>query len=305
MKEISKSILDQFIKKNSDQDLRVRQIHLYIEGHKPIYHEFMRSHRENLFSATKVYTSIAIGMAIDDGRFGIDDYVIDLFPEFIPVSDDRVKKVTVKNLLQMNSGKEGLFFHKHPYRSYKDYGQVFFEESVQHEPGTGFCYNNLNSYMLSRIIEKVSGQKLRDYLEKKLFNQFGYFNTQWETCPNGHTMGLDGLHLRTDEFAKVGKFLLQKGLWNGEQLISKGYIEKMSQDLISTVKEETDLEAQQGYGYQIWKGLYEDSFRAEGLNGQFCIVYPSKKSVVTVTARQEWKPYEIISNINEEIIKRI
>lgn len=265
----------------------------------------MRSHRENLFSATKVYTSIAIGMAIDDGKFDIDDYVIDLFPEFLSVADDKVKKITVKNLLQMNSGKEGLFFYKHPYRSYKDYGQVFFEESVQHEPGTGFCYNNLNSYMLSRVIEKVSGQKLRDYLEERLFNKFGYFNTQWETCPNGHTMGLDGLHLRTDEFAKVGQLLLQKGLWNGEQLISKKYIEKMSQDLISTVKETTDLEAQQGYGYQIWKGLYEDSFRAEGLHGQFCIVYPSKKCVITVTARQEWKPYEIISNINKYIIERI
>lgn len=80
---------------------------------------------------------------------------------------------------------------------------------------------------------------------------------------------------------------------------------KMSQDLISTIKEETELETQQGYGYQVWKGLYEDSFRAEGLHGQFCIIYPSKKCVVTVTARQEWKPYEIISTINEQIIKKI
>ena len=305
MKEISKSILNEFLKINIEQDLRVRQIHVYIEGYKPIYHEFMRAHRENLFSATKVYTSIAIGMAIDDSRLGIDNYVIELFPEFLSIADDNVKKVTVKNLLQMNSGKEGLFFYKHPYVSYKDYAQVFFEEGVQHEPGTGFCYNNLNSYMLSRIIEKVSGQKLRDYLEDRMFNKFGYFNTQWETCPNGHTMGLDGLHLRTDEFAKVGQLLLQKGKWNGEQLVSERYVEKMSSDLIPTIKEEKDLEAQQGYGYQIWKGLYEDSFRAEGLNGQFCIVYPNKKAVVTVTARQEWKPYEIIATINKHIINKI
>lgn len=304
MNETSKYILDEFIKINIEQDLRVRQIHVYIEGYKPIYHEFMRSYRENLYSASKVYTSIAIGMAIDDGKLNIDDYVIDLFPEFLLVAEDSVKKVTVKNLLQMNSGKEGMFFHKHPYKSYKDYAQVFFEEGVQHEPGTEFCYNNLNSYMLSRIIEKVSGRKLRDYLEDRLFNKFGYFNTQWETCPNGHTMGLDGLHLRTEEFAKVGQLLLQKGIWNGEQLISEKYIENMSNDLISTVKEEIDLEARQGYGYQIWKGLYEDSFRAEGLNGQFCIIYPNKKSVVTVTARQEWRPYEIISTINNHIIDK-
>ncbi|NLY45567.1 MAG: beta-lactamase family protein, partial [Tissierella sp.] len=69
----------------------------------------------------------------------------------------------------------------------------------------------------SRIIEKISGEKLRDYLKDRLFDRFGYFNTQWETCPNGHTMGLDGLHLRTDEFAKVGQLLLQKGRWNEEQ----------------------------------------------------------------------------------------
>jgi CubicO group peptidase (beta-lactamase class C family) len=305
MKTISNSILEGFIKINAEQDLRVRQIHVYIEGYRPIYHEFMRSHRENLFSASKVYTSIAIGMAIDEGRFDIDDYVIDLFPHFKPIADNKVKKVTVKNLLQMNSGKEGLFFHKHPYKSYVDYAEVFFRESVQHDPGTGFCYNNLNSYMLSRIIEQVSGQKLRDYLENRLFKKFGYFNTQWETCPNGHTMGLDGLHLRTDEFAQVGQLLLQQGRWNEEQLISETYVQKMSQDLISTAKEESELETQQGYGYQVWKGVYEDSFRADGLNGQFCIIYPNKKSVVTVTARQEWNPYKIISTINEQIIERI
>lgn len=305
MKKVSKSILDELIKINTEQDLRIRQIHVYIEGQDPIYHEFMRAHRENLFSATKVYTSIAIGMAIDDGMIDIDDYIIDLFPEFKSVASGMVNKITVKNLLQMNSGKEGLLFYEHPYRTYKDYAEIFFEEDVQHEPGTGFCYNNLNSYMLSRIIGQISGKNLRDYLENRLFNKLGYFNTQWETCPNGHTMGLDGLHLRTDEFAKVGQLLLQNGLWNGEQLISKKYIENMSNDLVSTTDKATDLEDKQGYGYQVWKGSYEDSFRAEGLHGQFCIIYPSKKCVVTVTARQEWKPYEIIANINEQIIKVI
>lgn len=305
MQQVSTSFLDGFIKTNIEQDLRVRQIHLYIEGYSPIYDEFMRSHRENLFSATKVYTSIAIGMAMDDGRLTIDDCVVDFFPEYISIADERIKKVTVKNLLQMNSGKEGMFFNKHPYNTYVDYAKIFFQEGVQHEPGTKFHYNNLNSYMLSRIIEKVSGEKLRDYLKDRLFDRFGYFNTQWETCPNGHTMGLDGLHLRTDEFAKVGQLLLQKGRWNEEQLVSENYVNKMSQDLIPTVNVEIESEAQQGYGYQVWKGLYEDSFRAEGLHGQLCIVYPSKKCVVTVTARQEWRPYEIISTINQHIIKKI
>lgn len=305
MKKISKELLDQFIKINTEQDLRIRQIHVYIEGHSPIYHEFMRAHRENLFSATKVYTSIATGMVIDDGVVNMEDYIIDFFPEFKSVANGMVNNITVKNLLQMNSGKEGLLFYNHPYRTYTDYAKIFFEEDVQHEPGKGFCYNNLNSYMLSRIIEKVSGKNLRNYLEDSLFTKLGYFNTQWETCPNGHTIGLDGLHLRTDEFAKLGQLLLQKGIWDGEQLVSENYVKKMSQDLISTLKEENELETKQGYGYQVWKGVYEDSFRAEGLNGQFCIVYPSKKCVITVTARQEWRPYDIIDTINKQIIERI
>lgn len=304
MERILGNILDGFININTEQDLRVRQIHVYKDGYSPIYHEFMRSHRENLFSATKVYTSIAIGMAIDEGRIAINDYVIDIFPEFLSVANEEVKKITIKHLLQMNSGKEELFFYEHPYRTYVDYAKIFFQESAQHEPGTGFYYNNLNSYILSRIVENVSGQKLRDYLEERLFNKFGYFNTQWETCPNGHTMGLDGLHLRTDEFAKVGQLLLQKGKWNGEQLVSESYVEKMYMDLIPTVDRESELEEQQGYGYQVWKGLYEDSYRAEGLHGQFCIIYPNKNCVVTVTARQEWKPYKIISAVNEQIIEK-
>lgn len=241
MQVISQFFLDEFIKTSIEQDLRIRQIHLYIEGYSPIYYEFMRSHRENLFSATKVYTSIAIGIAIDEGKFAIDDCVVDFFPEYLSLADDKIKRITIKHLLQMNSGKEGLFFYKHPYRTYIDYAKIFFLEGVQHEPGTGFYYNNLNSYMLSRIIEKVSGEKLRDYLEKRLFDRLGYFNTQWQTCPNGHTMGLDGLHLRTDELAKVGQLLLQKGRWNGEQLVSESYVKKMSQDLVPTIKEETDI----------------------------------------------------------------
>lgn len=115
---------------------------------------------------------------------------------------------------------------------------------------------------------------------------------------------LDGLHLRTDEFAKVGQLLLQKGKWKGEQLVSESYVEKMYKDLIPTVDRESELEEQQGYGYQVWKGLYEDSYRAEGLHGQFCIIYPNKNCVVTVTARQEWKPYKIISAVNEHIIDK-
>ncbi len=159
--------------------------------------------------------------------------------------------------------------------------------------------------MLSRIIEKVSGQKLRDYLEDRLFKKFGYFNTQWETCPNGHTMGLDGLHLNTSEFAKIGQLLLQKGRWHDEQLVSEEYVKKMAEDLVPTIEEESEEETQAGYGYQVWKGSYEDSFRAEGLHGQFSLIYPGKKCVITLTVRREWKPYEIIRNVNEHIIKKL
>lgn len=310
MKKLPKEILDGFIKVNKEKDLRVRQIHVYLKGHKPIYHEFMESRPENLYSGSKTYTSIAIGMLVDKGQLSLDDHLIDFFPEFSSIPDDITKKITVKHLLQMNSGKKGDMFYKHTLRTYKDYAQIFFEEGVQHEPGTKFYYNNLNSYMLSRIVEKLSGEKLRDYLEDRLFKKLGYFNTQWHTCPNGHTIGYSGLFLRTDEFAEVGKLLLQKGLWKGERLLSESYIEKMTTDLVSTAdridkEEETDIEEEQGYGYHIWNGSYKDSFRADGLYGQFCSVYPNEKCVVTITARQEWRPYEIIKTVNEEITKEI
>lgn len=300
MKKLPENLLEDFIKENREQRLNIRQVNVYVEGYQPLYHAFLSPQRENIYSGSKTYTAVGVGIAIDEGLIGIDDKLTDYFPEYAALSDSFTKQITVRDLLKMRSGKFGLGFRTSSYDTYKDYAQIYFEEGVRIAPGTKFCYNNPNTYMLGRIVEKASGEILSDYLKPRLFDPLGYFNVQWNRCPNGHTIGFTGLQLSTREYSNLGRLLLQNGVWGDRQLISSEFVKAMHTDTGPTSAVKDNPELAHGYGYHIWMGSYEQSYRAAGLYGQYSIVYPTKNMVVTVTARHE-QQYKIIRSLERTI----
>ena len=199
---------------NARENLGVYGIHVYQKGKPDRVARFRCDDRVHLFSGAKAFTSVAVGMASDEGRLSLADRVVDFFGEYRASFAAGCERMTVKDLLQMRTGhmSHGYDSDETLQEQHEDWADVFLRAPMR-EPTreNAFYYENTSPYMLGRIIEKVSGESLRDYLMPRLFTPLDIPNPQWHTCPRGHTLGGTGLHLKTSEFARLGVMLLNYG----------------------------------------------------------------------------------------------
>ena len=284
-----------------EKQLGVYGIHVYQKGKEPIVHRFRSDDRVNLYSASKTFTSVGVGIAIDEGLFGLDDFVLDFFPEFKSLASDGSEKITIRNLLQMSSGHS--FSDVIRYNA-MDRVALFFETELRYPVGSYFFYDNLAPYVLGRIIEKTSGLILRDYLKPRLFDPLEIINPQWHTCAEGHTLASSGLHLTTEELSRLGIMLLHEGVYKDKRIVSSAYIHQMHTDLVRTLSKD-DPETQSGYGYQIWNCTLPNTYRADGMYGQMCVVLKDYDAVVTVTAHNEYEHKDILRAIWKDIVPHL
>lgn len=240
-----------------------------------------------MFSASKSFTSMGVGLAIAENRLKLTDKVVTFFPHSLPDTlSTYIKEMTVQDLLKMSTG-----MNTDPLMSARgssDWPKSFMSSPVENKPGTVFKYNNMATFMLSAIVQKVTGEKLVDYLKPRLFDPLGIKNFTWDETPEGYTFGAIGLKLQSEDMAKFGQMLLQKGKWNGKQIVPQSWLEEATSFQIKSndpsnklPKELNDWE--QGYGYQFWRGR-NNMYRADGLGGQFIIVLPDKDAVVVLTS---------------------
>lgn len=240
-----------------------------------------------MYSTSKSFTSTAIGFAVADSLLTVEDKVISFFPEFLPDSvSDYLAALTVKDLLTMSVGQDPDPTLKIPADSLWVKG--FFETPVLNEPGSVFLYNSMATYMLSAIVTRVTGEKVIDYLQPRLFEPLGISGIDWETDPAGYNTGGWGLRLKTEDMAKFGQFLLQKGKWDGKQVLPGEWVEEAT---TFKIQQRPDLPAEdraksdwlQGYCYQFWRCRY-NAFRADGAFGQYIIVMPDQDAVIAITS---------------------
>ncbi len=292
---MDKSILLPLRMTVQERGLELYGVHVYQKGNGEVSHRFRSDDRENLYSASKTFTSVAVGMCRDDKLLKLTDRVIDYFPEYAGDAAPGTEEITLRDLLHMSSGKE---IHRFT-EPHEDWARIFLRTPLASQPGTRFFYSNACTYMLGRVVEKVSGKTLRDFLMPRLFEPFGFFNPQWHTCPGGHTIAATELYLRTDELAQLGKLLLHKGEWNGKQIVSEDYVNLMHTDIVPCALGD-DPESCAGYGYQVWM-CTPGYFRADGLYGQFSVVAPEKNAVVTVTSHRENRANDILRALYEDV----
>lgn len=251
-----------------------------------------------LHSVSKTFTATAVGLAIADGKMALTDKVIDYFPDKLPAEvSENLKSMTVRDLLTMSCGHDvEPSFRGAPDQ---DWVTAFLAHPVVHEPGTFYLYNSLGTYMLSAIVQQVTGEKVVDYLTPRLFEPLHIDKPRWEESPQGINCGGWGLYLKTEDLAKMGQLLLQKGEWNGQQLIPAEWVAEMSKKQVESINPGTRIEQaaergmtketsdwMQGYGYQMWR-CRPGCFRADGARGQYIIVVPDKNAVIAITSNVE------------------
>lgn len=231
--------------------------------------------RRNIYSATKSFTSCAVGFAVQEGLLSLDEKLTDAFPEDLPdVIDDNLKMATVRDLLTMCLGQEqgSLMGEQRPLYQEDDWVKMSLAIPFQYKPGTHFVYNNVGPYLAGILVQRRSGCDLVSYFTPRLFKHLGIKRPTWETDPLGNSFGAGGLFLTLSELHKFGLFYLNKGKWNGKQILSEKWIEE------STAASDTD-----NYGYLFWRGEY-NSYRADGKYSQISMILPDKNAVISMVA---------------------
>jgi CubicO group peptidase (beta-lactamase class C family) len=241
-----------------------------------------------MYSASKTFTATGIGLAISENRLKLTDKVVSFFPASVPDTlSDYMKEMTVSDLLMMSTGQD-----VEPRRGQNDdWIRSFLSKAPTDAPGTIFRYNNTATFMLSSIVQQVTGGTLYDYLQPRLFKPLGLKGIDWDLNPQGINLGMIGLRLHTEDMARFGQMLLQKGKWNGKQIVPAEWISEATTKKIDSRGGNEKISADvndwfQGYCYQMWRGRH-NSVRLDGMAGQFVILLPDQDAVVILTANAQ------------------
>lgn len=245
---------------------------------------FRAEDAHTLYSASKTFTSLAVGIAIDENLLRLDDRVVTFFPDKRPgIVSDNLAAMTVRDVLMMAAGIKPDWAMRDLEDA--DWIKVWLAKSCDEQPGTHFQYDSMCTFMLSAIVQRVTGRTLLDYLNQKLFGPMHITQVDWEMSPDGINTGGWGLRVQAETMAKLGLLLMNKGKWEGQQLVSADYTEEACSPLIYYKdRKETDAptDGNQGYGYQIWQCKWPGAIRADGAFGQYSVVVPQEELVVVI-----------------------
>ncbi|MFF4089114.1 serine hydrolase domain-containing protein [Streptomyces nigra] len=242
-----------------------------------------------LYSLTKSFTSVAVGLAVSDGLLSLDDRVVEVLPDHVPDSlSAQASRITVHHLLSMTAGHPGDSLADAWELEPDDLVKGFLSLPFTAPEGTRHIYDNSTTFLLARMVERVTGRDLDDFLDDRLFKPMGVDHAEWDRVKSGAVFGFHGLHLTTEAIAAFGELLLREGVWGGRQLVPRDWVELATRRHIECEPFQdgtADADFSCGYGYQLWMSRH--GYHGHGAFGQQCVVVPSHDLVVAVTAQGE------------------
>lgn len=260
----------------------VRHGHVLAEGW---WAPYSAGRRHLLYSLTKSFTSIAVGLAIADGRLSLDDRVVDVLPDHVPADiSEQGRRITVHHLLSMTAGHSADSLAEAWQLEPDDLVKGFLRVPFPEPEGSRHAYDNATTAVLARMVERVTGRGLPELLDERLFHPMGIDHAEWDRVASGAAFGFHGLHLTTEAVAAFGELLLRGGAWGGRQLVPRAWVDLATRKHIETQHPEEDAlnpDGLVGYGYQFWMSRH--GYRGDGAYGQMCVVVPSHDLVVAVT----------------------
>ena len=277
--------IDSFVTAIEKRKLACEGVVVLRHGENIAGHRWVPETPRNCRSVSKSFIAIAVGMAIDRGKLSPDSRVADAFPELVPskpgrgrerlASGKRFAALTLGHLLTMSRG--------HKKFSRPATVAEALAQPLAFPPGTRFVYDNGSTFLASAMFTRAMGSTARDFLLDALFRPLGMGDPPWPESADGHTNGATGLVLTTSNLARFGQFLLQRGQWQGRQLVSPGWIDYASRPHINTRSRRSDSDL--GYGCGFWPCRH-GAYRADGINGQFVIVLPRQDAVIAINANE-------------------
>lgn len=233
-----------------------------------------------VYSVSKTFTASALGFAVAEGLLGLDDLVVDHFPEFAAeVTGARSRRIRIRHLASMASGHAVDMLERAVVADPREPIRGFLLQEPEFEPGTHFTYNQLCPYTIAAIIQRATGQTLTEYLRTRLLDPLRIGPVGWQQYPPGRDLGFSGLHTTAGSIAELGQLYLQDGMWQGRRLLPEGWVQQVSTAHIETPGEQGDWAL--GYGFQVWRSRY--GYRMDGAFGQLCLILPEQDAVVMVT----------------------
>ncbi|TDW22393.1 serine hydrolase domain-containing protein [Kribbella kalugense] len=239
-----------------------------------------------LYSLTKSFTSIAVGLVIADGLLSLDALVVDVLPEHVPADiSEQGRRITVHHLLSMTSGHTTDSLEEAWQLEPNDLVKGFLRVPFREPEGTHHTYDNATTFVLARMVERVTGRGLPELLDERLFKPMGIDHAEWDRVASGAAFGFHGLHLTTEAVAAFGELLLRGGVWGDQQFIPRAWVELATSRHIETLPLDDWARSPDflsGYGYQFWMSRH--GYHGNGAFGQQCVVVPSHELVIVVTA---------------------
>jgi len=233
---------------------------------------FNAEYKHTQFSCSKTFVAAAVGIAISEKRLRLDDRLVTFFPQQLPkVVSWNLASITVEDLLTMRSGF--VVDTKMRERS-RQWIRDYLAHPMNGRPGKLFQYDSIDTYLLSAIVQQVTGMTVLEYLRQRVFSYMNIRDVMWELSPEGIVTGGWGLYVQPESLAKFGQLLLQRGQWHGRQLIPASWVDAMTS---AQVHNEGD-----DYGYQMWMCNYPTAVRAAGAYGQYIVVVPKQDVVVVI-----------------------
>lgn len=267
----------------------------------------------SLFSVSKSFTAVAAGFAQQEGLLTLEDFLCDYFPEYLPsLPCENMRQLRLKHLLMMAAGFEAApdDFKRHhagevvndfpySYANFKfsdeiDWAKDFLHTYVAEQPGNRFIYSSACTYMISAVIQKITGQTLLEFLQPRLLKPLGITRVQWQQCSQGRNVGGWGMSLCSEDLAKFGQFMLQEGAWEGKQLLDPAFVREMRSCQILIGNRSAKWEKR--FGYQVWLLGEEEDYGGIGAFGQMYIVFPRLEAVFVMlgASRTYMKALDVI-----------
>lgn len=298
--------LDEAVLTMGERGLSLHGVHVHRQGRAPVTGNWSIDVRRDVYSVSKTFTSLAVGLAEAEGRLGLEDTLCHHLPALARTAAEGTEAITIRHLLTMTSGITWRWVDPDADHS-GDPAAAALATPLAAEPGASFAYRGVSTYLLSRVLHACTGEDLRDYLVPRLFAPLGIGNPQWSRCPLGFSLGAVGLQLRTGELARVGRVLLNGGRDERRQLVPAGYLAEMSADMVATGEHRaTGASAphpdNERYGLQVWGCSRAGAWRMDGIHGQLCVLLPEQSACITVTASHPGPTSDVLDAVWEDLL---